>query len=154
MTQQSNLSAAFLRIVQSINAVNSKVGTLSSLTTTDKTSLVAALNEVRAMVGAAGAAIDDAATATGTTWSSSKIQQQITAAITALINGAGGADDTLQELADKITALAQADSGLVSTAAVQSFTEAQQLQACQNIGIGDPTTNFVTAIEANLASGL
>ncbi len=154
MTQQTNIAAAFLRLVTANNNVAGRVGTLSSLTTTDKTNLVSALNEVRAAIPALSSLIDDLATATSTTWSSTKIQAQINAAITALVSGAPGAQDTLAELAAQITALAQADVGLLSFAQVQTLSTAQKLQGCTNLGIGDPEHNYVTAIEAGLSAGL
>lgn len=154
MSQQTNIAAALLRLTTAANTLSGRIGTLTSLTTTDKTNLVAALNEVKASVPVLASIINDAATATGTTWSSTKIQAQITAAITALVNGAPGAQDTLAELAAQITALAQADSGLLSFAQAQTLTTAQQLQGCNNLGIGDPAHNYVTAIETNLAAGL
>lgn len=154
MSQQTNIAAALLRCVTAINAVAGRVGTLSALTTTDKSSLVAALNEVQASISGAGVQIDDLATATGTTWSSTKIQGQITSAVTALINGSPAAQDTLAELAAQITALAAADNGVLSFAAAQVLTAPQQAQAGANLGIGDPSHVFVTAIEANLAVGL
>lgn len=153
MSQQTNIAAGLLRLVTAINTLSGRVGTLASLTTTDKTSLVAALNETKALIGAAGA-IDDGVTATGTTWSSTKIQTQITAAITALIAGAPGAQDTLAELAAQITALAATDATLLSFGGVQTLTTPQQLQGCENLGIGDPAHNFVTAIESSLSAGL
>lgn len=154
MSQQTNIAAALLRLTNAANALSGRIGTLTSLTTTDKTNLVAALNEVKASVPVLSSIINDVATTTGTTWSSTKIQAQITAAITALVNGAPGAQDTLAELAAQITALAQADSGLLSFAQAQTLTTAQQLQGCNNLGIGDPAHNYVTAIETNLAAGL
>ena len=153
-TLQQNISNALLRLVTAINAVNTKVGTLSSLTTTDKTNLVAALNEVKGLIPSSSAVIDDLATATTTTWSSTKIQSQITSAITALINGADTSSDTLKELADQIVALAQADNGLLSFTIAQTLRTDQKTQGCANLGIGEPDTNFVTAIETNLSSGL
>lgn len=154
MTQQSNIAAAFLRLTNAANAISGRVGTIDNLTTADKTSLVAALNEVKASIPTLSALINDAAMATGTTWSSTKIQAQITAAVAALINGAPGAQDTLAELAAQITALAQADGGLLSFTQAQTLNAANQLQACTNLGIGDPAHNYVTAIETNLAAGL
>lgn len=154
MSQQTNIASGLLRLVTAINTLSGRVGTLASLTTTDKTSLVAALNETKALIGAAGAAIDDGVTATGTTWSSSKIQTQITAAITAVIAGAPGAQDTLAELAAQITALAAVDASLLSFGGAQTLTTPQQLQGCTNLGIGDPAHNFVTAIESGLSAGL
>lgn len=150
MSVQTSIAAALLRLVTAINAVNTKTGTLSSLTTTDKTNLVAALNEVKA----ASSSINDAATGSSSTWSSTKIQTQINSALTALINGADGANDTLKELADQITALAQADNGLLSFTQAQTLSTGQKQQACANIGVGDPEHNYVTAIEASLSGGL
>lgn len=153
-TQQANIAAAFLRLTTSANTLSGRVGTLTSLTTTDKTNLVSALNELKTLIPTLSSLINDAATATGTTWSSSKIQTQITAAITALVNGAPGAQDTLAELAEQITALAQTDGGLLSFSQAQTLTAPQQLQGCTNLGIGDPTHNYVTAIESALSVGL
>lgn len=60
-------------------------------------------------------------------------KQELTKAITDLINGADVDSDTLKELADKITALAQADNGLVSAVEAQDFNASQQKQARDNI---------------------
>lgn len=60
-------------------------------------------------------------------------KQELTKAITDLINGADVDSDTLKELADKITALAQADNGLVSAVEAQDFDADQKKQARDNI---------------------
>lgn len=148
---------------------NGKVGTLGSLSTTDKTSLVAALNEVRAQLvagggGSSGAAISDGSTATTSTWSSQKITDQITAAITAVVNGAPTAFDTLKELADAmaadqsgIAALTTALDNRVRWDAAQTLTAPQKAQARTNIDaygsveIGDPTTDLVALFTAAIA---
>jgi hypothetical protein len=153
-TQQANIAAAFLRLTNAINVLTGRAGTLASLTTTDKTSLVAALNEVRASIPVLASIINDAATANGTTWSSTKIQAQITAAITALVSGAPEAQNTLAELAAQITALAQADAGLLSFTQAQTLTAEQKAQVGANLGLGDPAHNYVTAIESALNAGL
>jgi hypothetical protein len=153
MTMQTNIAAAFVRVVNATNAVNAKIGNLTTLNTTEKASVVGALNELKTALNNA-AIINDAASSGTSTWSSNKIQTQINAAISALINGADGASDTLKELADKITALVQADNGLVSFAAAQTLTAPQQLQAGNNLDIGDPNWDYVPAITAALASGL
>ena len=77
-TNVANLAtraATELKAVRTL--VNGNAADLSSLTTTAKGNLVAAINEIKAAADAAaqsgGAAINDAATATLTTWSSSKI---------------------------------------------------------------------------------
>lgn len=152
MSQQSNLAAAFLRVANTIVAVNGRIGTLADLTSTDKTSLVAALNELKAIVTGmgGGVAINDTGTSTGSVWSSSKTQTAINDAIIALINGAPGAQDTLAELASQITALAAADNSLLSFGAAQTLTAPQQLQGCTNLGIGDPAHDYVPAINTAL----
>ncbi|MDQ7745467.1 hypothetical protein [Hydrogenophaga pseudoflava] len=155
MSQQSNLAAAFLRVSNAIMALHGRIGTLASLPTTNKTSLVAALTELHGLIGGAGAVIDDGATATGTVWSSTRTQNAITSAITALISGAPSAQDTLGEIAAQITALQAVDAKLLSVGGAQAFTTAEQLQGCQNLGIGDPEHNYTTAINTALTgSGL
>lgn len=184
MSFESQNAAAFLRLVAAINAVDieadaanaavavadgkavaadakavaaqNDIGAKANLTTATKASLVAAINELKAAIDAfpAGVTINDAATSAGSTWSSSKINTQIAGAVAALINGASGDSDTLKELADKIGALAQADTGLVSVAGAQTFNTAQQLQACTNIGVGNPERNYTAEIVAGLRAGL
>lgn len=155
MSQQTNIAAAFLRISNAIMTLHGRIGNLASLSTTNKASMVAALNELHGLLGSAGAVIDDLATNTSTVWSSSKVQSQITSAITALVAGAPGAQDTLAELAAQITALAAVDQLLVSVGGAQTFTDPQKIQGCENLGIGDPTHNYVTAIDTALTgSGL
>lgn len=153
-TQQQNISSALLRLVQAINTLKGYTGNLSELTTTDKTSLVASLNEVKASIPTLNSLIDDSASSVSKTWSSNKIQSQITAAIQAILSGADSSNDTLKELADRITAVAQADAGMISFAAVQTLTTEQKSQACNNLGIGDPSFDYVTGITSALASEL
>ena len=139
------------------NTLKSNQGDLTKLSTTDKTSLVNALNELKSTIGNKSEINDNQNTATNT-WSATKISTEITTAITNLINGADVSSDTLKELADKIAALAQADNGLVSANQAQAFTAAQKLQARDNIdvyskaGIGDIDTNFVTTINTTYNS--
>lgn len=154
MPMQNKLELALLRLATAINTAAGKTGTLSNLTTTDKTSLVAALNEVKASIPTLSSLIVDTGTSGSTTWSSTKINAQINSAISAIVNGAGADSDTLKELADKIVALAQADNGLLSFTQSQSLSIGEQLTACNNLGIGDPAHDYVPAIEAALNAGL
>ena len=58
-------------------------GTMASLTTTEKSNLVGALNELKDLiddVSEGSGAIADGTTGSGTTWSSSKISTEIAAA--------------------------------------------------------------------------
>ncbi len=153
MSVQTNIAAAHLRIVTAINTLNTRIGTLTNLNTLDKSSVVAALNELKASVAGVGV-VNDAVTNTTNVWSSNKVQTQINVAITAILNGADGANDTLQELANRINALAAADTGLLSFNAAQTLTAPQQVQGCANLGIGDPAHDYVPAIVTGLAAGL
>jgi len=130
--------------------VNGNAADLSALNTTAKTNLVAALNEVKSLIPSGTASISDGSTSGTTTWSSTKINEQINLAITNLINGAGTNSDTLKELADQIAALVQADNGLVNFTSAQTLTAGQKTQACSNIGVGEPETDFVASFNADL----
>lgn len=147
--------------------VNGNSADLSALTTTAKSNLVAALNEVKAIADAAsssgGAQIDDAATSLTTVWSSSKVSSEVTSAISALTSGAPGALNTLDELAAALgddanfaSTITTALSNRVRVDVAQGLTLPQQAQARTNIGavaaadIGDPDTNFVTVFTTGL----
>jgi hypothetical protein len=72
-------------------------GNLASLTTTDKSSLVAAINELKAAVLSA-VAIDDSQIATTSTYSSNKIVSLLDALKADILGGADAAYDTLVEI--------------------------------------------------------
>lgn len=95
-------------IGEDVRNILANIGTMSDLSTTEKTSLVAALNEVDAKLKALdlSSIIDDATPSTSKTYSSEKIISEINAKVQeakdALLGGAGDAVDTLKELADLI----------------------------------------------------
>lgn len=156
-----SINDGFVQITTLLKQVNSTLksnqGDLTKLNTADKTSLVNALNELKTSIGNQ-TLINDSQATTANTWSATKINNEITTAITKLINGADVSSDTLKELADKIAALAQADNGLVSANQAQTFTAAQKLQARSNIDvyskseIGDINTNFAATINTTYNS--
>ena len=156
-----SINDGFAQITTLLKQVNNTLkgsqGDLTKLGTADKTSLVNALNELKTTIDNK-TSINDSQTTTSNTWSATKISNEITTAITNLINGADSSSDTLKELVDKITALAQADSGLVSASQSQPFTAQQKSQARTNIDvytkaeIGDINTNFVTTINTTYNS--
>jgi hypothetical protein len=150
--------------------VNGNQGDLSALTTANKTSLVQALNEIKALADSATSAsaasvqINDATTSTQSVWSSSKVSNQIDTAVSALVNGAPGVLDTLEELAAALgndqnfaatisTALAARVRVDVSS---QGLSDLERTNARTNIGavgvaqIGDTETNFVSTFNAGL----
>ena len=155
MSLQSRLTLLTQAIGADIKALLSTRGSLTALTTTAKTSLVAALNELHASIQelvTSGAGIDDDAGSdvTTATWSASKISAEIAAAISALVDDAPTALDTLKELADALGDSEDAISGLVTAVgnrvrfdSAQTLTTSQQNTACSNIGVGNPETDFV-----------
>ena len=139
--------------------VNGNATDLSALTTTQKTSLVAAINELKTAIDGAGSSItiSDAATSTTQVWSSSKVASAIQTAKDELTNGAASALDTLAELA----AALDNDANFASTVttalgyrlrydAAQTLTAGQKTQACSNLGVGEPDTDFVTTFNSGL----
>lgn len=146
--------------------INGNAGDLSGLTTTAKTNLVAALNELKGLIDgfATGAQINDAATGTGATWSSQKISDQITAAINALTTGAPTALNTLDELAQAIgddsnfaATITTALGNRLRFDAAQTLTAPQKAQGNANLGsaalvdTGVLDTDFVAVFNAALA---
>lgn len=179
--QTQRIADAFTLTGQKLKAINLKLsgladGSLAGLLTTDKSSLVAANNElyelIQDLTASAGAIIDDNSVAADRVLSAAKIYQELLASQAAavaqakseLLNGAGTAYDTLKELQDlfvasdsAVAAINTALSNRVRVDAVQAFTEPQKLQARSNIGaqsaaeIGDTDTNYVTVLNAAMA---
>ena len=150
MTIETRIIALAEAIGADIKALKNADGSLGSLTTTTKTNLVAAINEVRALAAAAsggggGAVINDAGTTTADVWSASKIQSVVTASALStkneLINGAGAALDTLQELAAALgndanyaATVAGQIAKRVRFDAAQTLTAPEKTQVLANIG--------------------
>lgn len=158
MTMETRLTALAQAIGADVKNLRDRQGDLTSLSTTAKGNLVAAINEIFALVGAGGVQINDSAGNgdTGVTWSADKIFDAIELAKAAvkseLIGGASAALDTFKELQDALgndptfaATISTALTKRVRIDAVQTFTTAERLQACQNIGIGDPEADFVAA---------
>ena len=165
MTLEQRLIALAQVSGADIKALNLAQGSLSTLATTAKASLVAAVNELKTAVDAAaggGVSIDDGAGdgATAVTWSADKIFDAIEAAKTAVKNdltaGAAAALDTLSELAAALNndpafaaTIAAEIANRVRFDAAQVLDATQQTQARSNIGaqaaaaIGNPDHDFV-----------
>jgi hypothetical protein len=147
MTFETRIIAFAQAIGTDIKALNLSQGNLSGLSTTTKTSLVAAINELFTALASAGVKIDDAAGdgALSVTWSANKIFDMIAAAkvevTNSLTGGAAAALDTLNELAAALgndpafaTTIATQISNRVRFDAPQTLTAPQQAQALSNIG--------------------
>lgn len=153
MTLEARLLALVNAIGPDIKALKTADGDLTALSTTAKSNLVAAINEVYAMAQSAaggGVAINDAAGdgVTTQTWSADKIGDSILASInslrTELTNGASAALDTFGEIATQLAAdetaaaaLSTAVSNRVRYDAAQTLTGTQQTQARSNIAAAD-----------------
>lgn len=160
MSLQTRLTTAFQAVGADIKAILASRGNLAALTTTDKTSLVNAINELGTTIAglpSSGAAILDTATDGDTThtWSADKIFDELQALKSSLIDGAPAAYDTLLEIStylsnndSTVSGLTTAIANRVSYADVQTLTTAQKLQACTNIGVGDPETDYAAVYAA------
>ena len=154
MSLATRIESLVIRVAQEFNDVRAKAGNLANLSTTDKSSLVAAINELQAAV--ASNVIDDGQVATTSTYSSSKIVSLLDALKAEILGGADAAYDTLVEIqqllqngTSGLDALLAAVNNRVRFDAAQSLTVAEQLQARSNIGavaatdVGNTDTDFV-----------
>lgn len=165
MSLETKLISLAQAIGADVKVLRNNMGDLTSLPTTNKNNLVAAIQEMYLLIGeggGGGAVIDDTAGNGDTTvvWSADKSFDSIAAAVAALktdiLGGAGAAYDTFKELQDLLVA----DEGamVALTAAVNNrvrfdeattLTNAQKVQARSNIdaasgtGVGDTEHDFV-----------
>ncbi len=145
-----------------IDAIEAKRGDLTQLTTAQKSSIVAALNELKTTVDGidVSAAINDATTDAGGTWSSNKISSEIQTAIVDLKDNAPAAFDTLKEISVELASnTSLRDSILAAQAkrvrfdAAQTLTTPEKKQARANIGAADADqVAGVSAAVGNVAS--
>ena len=129
MSLATRIESLVIRVAQEFNDVRATAGNLASLSTADKSSLVAAINELKAAIlGGADAAYDTLV----------EIQQL-------LQNGTTGLD-----------AILSAVNVRVRFDAAQTLTVAEQLQARTNIGavastdVGNTDTDFVAIFDGAL----
>lgn len=156
MSLESKLVAFAQAVGVDIGELLATRGDLTALTTTAKNNLVAAINELQTGLASVDltALIDDTAVAgdTDSTWSADKIVSSLAALKSEIVNGAPEAYDTLLEISnyltannDQITAILTAIGNRVRFDAAQTLTTEQKLQACTNIGVGDPEVDLVAA---------
>lgn len=159
MSLETNMRNALTRIATEFKAVNGRVGSLAGLQTTTKTSLVAAINELKTQIVEGGDGLTMA---------------EVEARIQQIIGSAPITLDTFQEIASALgndpnfaSTIMTALGNRVRFDATQSLTAEQRNQVLANIGaaaashnhdsqyytkaeIGDVTTNFVAHFEAGL----
>lgn len=172
-THVERIIALVQAIGPDIKGLKTSVGDITTLSTTAKSNLVAAINELYTAVTNV-VTIDDAAGtgATTVTWSADKIYTAIELAKQAvkdqIIDGASAALDTLKELQNAInndptfaTTILDALGKRVRVDAEQIFTNAEKTQGRTNIGaasaadlatltadLGDLTTDLVAIYNA------
>jgi len=172
MSLVTQINALVTAIGTDVKDIRTKAGALTSLNTTDKASLVAAVNEVNTALGAARDVLDaliDDALGVGVvdhTWSIDKIISYVLSVKSDILGGIAPTTlDTIFELAAELQN-AENDVGSIFTAlgvrvsvdAAQSFDSTQQAQGRSNIGaasaaalttltnnVGDTTTDFEAA---------
>ena len=139
--------------------LNGNAADNSALTTAAKGNLVAAINELKGAIDGinTGAVINDGGSGTTQTWSASKIASEIQSAKNALVNGSAVALDTLAEIAAALGNDANFAATMTTALgkrlrydAAQVLSAAEKTQACANLGIGEPDTDFVATFNAGL----
>lgn len=187
MTVEIQLNALATAIGDDVQQILINQGDLTALSTTDKSNLVGAINEVLAAIASAGGGdllssnnlsdLANALTARSNldVSSTSEITAEIAAAISGLtLSSLGGLDqsevdarvqlivdsapaalDTLNEIAaalgddaDFSATIATQMGNRVRFDAAQSLSVPQQLQACTNIGVGDPEADYLATYVA------
>lgn len=183
VTQVSDLATRVGTEFKTVRAeVSAATGSLAALATTDKSNLVAAINEVFAAgpgtitadditdattLGKALIRAVDAAAARGalSVYSTAEADAAMAATAAAVVDAAPGALDTLRELAtalgDNPNFAAQVATDLgnrLRVDAAQTLTGTQQTQGQDNLNvysraqIGDPATDFVSIFENALTA--
>lgn len=173
-TRLSDLATRIATECKSIRTLmNGNAANNNALTTTAKTNLVAAINELKAGLDAAvagsGAIIDDGATSSATeTWSIDKIVAELNDTAVAVKNeilgGAGAAYDTLAELqalldgdaadiASLLTAVGNKvpfDTNAAGLTTLQKANARTNIDAYGPVELGDPDTNLVNVFTTGL----
>lgn len=162
MSLQTRIESLVIRLAQEFNTLHAKTGTLASLSTTDKSSLVAAINELQASI-VAGSGIDDDSVGLSSTYSSSKIVSLLDNLKAEIVGGADAAYDTLlkiqqllQDGTSGLDALLDAVNRRVRFDAPQVLSSIERQQALDNIGaiaadaVGNTDTDFVAIFEGSL----
>ena len=168
MSLVSRIESLILRLAAEFKAIRRDLGNPTELTMRDQSNLVAAINEVRALIDVTpGLNIidDENPNAVSTTFSASGIVRRLDQLKADFLGGADGAFDTLKELQDAlasdasgIAALTRALESRVRHDEPQDLTVDSQAQARQNIGavsaeaVGDTEVDFVVVFRDALAA--
>ena len=168
MTLRQRIDALVDAIGKKIKEVIGQIGSTDMLQTTERGSVVGAVNELKTRIdnigsGNSGAPIDDTAPAADKAYSSQKVDSLINAAKTAvkseILDGADAAYDTLVEVAKYIeqdktgaTALSEAVAKRLRIDESQVLTQAQKTAVETTLNLGDTDTDFVAKFNQALQS--
>lgn len=145
-----------LDIRKLMTMVNGRAADLSGLNTTNKSNLVAAINETLTVATSSGSgvAINDTTPSTTSVFSSSKVTDDIAAAqaaaassgaasaVSTIRNGVNTDTDTLAKVRTQITSINTAVGNRVRIDAAQTLTGPQLAQVSSNLNIGNTETDF------------
>lgn len=129
MALDQKIADGFTQITTDLKATRTNIGNNIDLTTATKSTLVGAINEVKAGIGGAGASIDDSAPSSVKVYSSSKTEAFANAAAAAAAAGVvvdAAADSTHAYSSDKVVSLLAAQRAEITgtaTAALDTFGE-------------------------------
>ena len=165
VAQQASVVAAIKNVNESVCALQTLTGTHGTTIGEIQTAMGKLQTDLEDLQTAVGNSteIDDETASLTTTYSSSKIVAEITAAKQAvkadLLDGVDGAYDTLKEVAaaikgnqDALTALQTVAAGHVKFDAAQNLTDEQKVQARSNIDAVSSTQ--LAAVQATAEKGV
>lgn len=137
-TREERIALLVEAVGADIKALKAANGDLNALNTTAKTNLVNAINEIYTLANKPPEVTTDS------------LNTAISALRDELKAGAGAALDTFKEMADALgndpnyaTTIANGLAKRVRVDAAQTFTIEEKLQGCNNLGLGNPDTDFV-----------
>lgn len=151
-SDEENLIDLSKALGQDIKKLESNIGDLSKLSTNDKTSIVKSLNELKALVdsgtgggGGSGSNIDDTAGEGNktSTWSADKIIAYVSIKLAPMLVDLEETTTALDNIANSIQELNDNFNGAVRYDVTQDLTSEQKIQACENIGLDDPTVDLL-----------
>lgn len=161
MTLEQRINALADAVADAVKLIKAK--TTGTLSTTEKNNLIGAINELDTALKSKTSVIDDTAVDGNVvkTYSVDKLlalienaKQSVKADI---LGGASPAYDTLKELQTEISendtalnALITATNKKVDFTTAQTLTAAQKAQACANIGVGNPDSDFAARFTTRL----
>jgi capsid protein len=168
MSLASKIHALVQNVAAEFSAIRRDLGNPQNLSTANKTSLVDAINELRALIQATPGltVIDDSnVSATGTTFSAMGVMARLDQLKSDLLGGADAAFDTFREFQEQLTsdhsgfvALLQALDVRLRLDGEQALSEGAQAQGRRNLGavasadIGDTDLDLVSLFREALAS--